>query len=159
MRSSSIRAFTATVVAAATALVGAHAAAAQATAEIIMTRSEAEVFGENVCSGEEIFLTGESRALLRITETPSGQTTLTVQGNFLLMGSGLPSGQRYVMPFSGAATIELVGQETMVMTQVVNAQIITAGGKNDVYGHALVHITVVDGRATAEVDEVKIDCK
>jgi hypothetical protein len=159
MRSSSIRVFTAMVIAAGTALVGAAGAAAQATTEIVIDRNEVEVFGVNMCSGEEIVLTGESHALLRITETPSGQTTLTLQGNFLVKGIGLPSGQLYLMPTAGAATIELVGQETFVMTHVVNQQIITAGGQNDIYAYAIVHVTVVDGRATAEFEDLRIYCK
>jgi hypothetical protein len=158
MRLSSIRALAAVIVAGA-ALVGADAAAAQATTEIIMTDSDVEVFGENICSGEEIFLSGDSHALLRITETPSGQTTVTLEGNFLIKGFGLTSGQRYVMPTAGAATVELVGDETFVITHVVNQQIITAGGQNDLYAHALLHMTVVDGRVTADFLELTVYCK
>jgi hypothetical protein len=159
MRSSSIRVFAAMVMAAGAALVGSGTAAARATTEIVIDRNPVEVSGENMCSGEEILLTGESHALLRITETPSGNTTVTLQGNFLLKGIGLTSGQMYVMPTSGAATIELVGQETFVMTHVVNQQIITAGGRNDIYAYAIEHITVVDGRATAEFEDLRIYCK
>jgi hypothetical protein len=155
MRLSSIRAFAA-VIAAGAALLGAEAAAAQATTEIIMTDNDVEVFGENVCSGEEILLSGDSHALLRITQTPSGQTTVTLEGNFLIKGFGLASGERYVMPTAGAATVEVVGDETLVITQVVNQQIITAGGQNDLYAHALLHMTVVDGRATADFLELTV---
>jgi hypothetical protein len=158
MRLSSIRAFAA-LIAAGAALLGAEAAAAQATTEIIMTDNDVEVFGENVCSGEEILLSGDSHALLRITQTPSGQTTVTLEGNFLIKGFGLASGERYVMPTAGAATVEVVGDETLVITQVVNQQIITAGGQNDLYAHALLHMTVVDGRATADFLELTVYCK
>ena len=142
-----------------TAFVGAGAAAGGATTSISIDRNDVEVSGLNTCSGEEILLTGESHALLRITETPSGQTTVTLQGNFLIKGIGLSSGQRYVMPAAGAATIAVVGDTTIVTTQVVSQQIITAGGNNDSYARAIVRITIVDGQATAEFDQVTINCK
>jgi hypothetical protein len=155
----SFLAFAAMVIATGTALVGAGAAAGGATTSIIIDRNPIEVSGMNMCSGEEILLTGETHALLRITETPSGQTTVTLEGNFLIKGIGLPSGQRYLMPTAGAATIAVVGDTTIVTTHVVNQQIITAGGHNDIYAHAIVHITIVDGRATAEFEELTLHCK
>lgn len=155
----SFRALAAMVIAIGTAFVGAGAAAGGATTSISIDRNEIEVFGLNECSGEEILLTGESHALLRMTETPSGQTTVTLQGNFLIKGIGLPSGQRYLMPAVGAATIAVVGETTIVTTQVVSQQIITAGGSNDSYAQAIVHITIVDGQATVEFDQLTIHCK
>ena len=155
----SFRALAAMVMATAAALAGAGAAVGGATTSIVIDRNEIEVSGVNECTGEEILLTGESRALLRVTETPSGQTTVTLQGNFLINGIGLTSGERYVMPAAGAATIAVVGNTTIVTTQVASQQIITAGGRNDSYAHAIVHITIVDGQATAEFENVTIDCK
>jgi hypothetical protein len=155
----SFRALTAMAMATATVLVGAGAAAGGATTSIVIDRNPVEVSGLNTCSGEEILLTGESHALLRVTETPSGNTTVTLQGNFLIKGTGLPSGQRYLMPTAGAATIAVVGNTTIVTTHVVSQQIITPGGHNDSYAHALVHITLVDGRATAEFEQLTIHCK
>jgi hypothetical protein len=153
------RALAAMVMATGTALVGAGAAAGAATTSIIIDRNEIEISGMNMCSGEEILLTGETHALLRVTETPSGQTSVTLEGNFLIKGIGLPSGERYLMPTAGAATIAVVGNTTIVTTHVVSQQIITAGGHNDIYAHAIVHITVVDGQATAEFEEPTIHCK
>jgi hypothetical protein len=153
------RALAAMVMATGTALVGTGAAAGGATTSIIIDRNPIEVSGINMCSGEEILLTGETHALLRVTETPSGQTTVTLEGNFLIKGIGLPSGERYLMPTAGAATIAVVGDTTIVTTQVVGQQIITQGGHNDIYAHAIVHITVVDGQATAEFEELTIRCK
>jgi hypothetical protein len=156
----SFRALAAMVVATGTALVGAGAAAGGATTSIVIDRNPIEVSGLNTCSGEEFFLTGESHALLRMTETPSGRTTVTLAGNFLIKGIGLPSGQRYLMMTAGAATIAVVGDTTFVTTHVVSQQIITAGGHNDLYARAIAHITVVDGRATVEFEEVTIHlCK
>jgi hypothetical protein len=126
---------------------------------IVIDRNEVEVSGTNMCSGEEILLTGEGHALLRITETPSGQTTVTLEGNFLIKGIGLPSGETYLMTTAGAATVAVVGDTTFVMTHVVNQQIITAGGDNDIYASAIIHITLVDGRATAEFEELTVHCK
>ena len=155
----SFRALAAVVMATATAFVGAGAAAGEATTSITIDQNEIEVSGINTCSGEEILLTGESRALLRVTETPSGQTTVTLQGTFLIKGTGLSSGERYLMPTSGAATIAVVGETTIVTTQVASQQIITADGHNDSYAHATLHITIVDGQATAEFEQLTIDCK
>ena len=155
----SFRALATVVMAIGTAFVGAGAAAGGATTSISIDRNDVEVSGLNTCSGEEILLTGESHALLRITETPSGQTTVTLQGNFLIKGIGLASGQRYLMPTAGAATIAVVGDTTIVTTQVVSQQIITAGGNNDSYARAIVRITIVDGQATAEFERVTINCK
>jgi hypothetical protein len=112
-----------------------------------------------MCSGEEVLLTGESHARLRVTETPSGRTTVTLEGNFLIKGIALPSGQRYLMPTAGAATIAVVGDTTIVTTHVVSQQIVTAGGHNDTYAHAIVHITLVDAQATAEFGELTLHCK
>jgi hypothetical protein len=147
------------VMATGTVLVGAGAAAGGATTSIVIDRNPVEVSGLNTCSGEEILLTGESHALLRMTETPTGQTTVTLQGSFLIKGIGLPSGQRYLLPTAGAATIAVVGNTTIVTTHVVSQQIITPGGHNDSYAHALVHITLVDGQATAEFEQLTIHCK
>jgi hypothetical protein len=147
------------VMATGTVLVGAGAAAGGATTSIVIDRNPVEVSGLNTCSGEEILLTGESHALLRMTETPRGQTTVTLQGSFLIKGIGLPSGQRYLLPTAGAATIAVVGNTTIVTTHVVSQQIITPGGHNDSYAHALVHITLVDGQATAEFEKLTIHCK
>jgi hypothetical protein len=155
----SFLALAAMVMTAGTALVGAGAAVGGATTSITIDRNPIEVSGMNMCSGEEILLTGETHALLRVTETPSGQTTVTLQGNFLIKGIGLPSGERYLIPTAGAATIAVVGDTTIVTTHVVSQQIITAGGHNDLYAHAIVHITLVDGRATAEFEELTIHCK
>jgi hypothetical protein len=155
----SFRALTAMAMATATVLVGAVAAAGGATTSIVIDRNPVEVSGLNTCSGEEILLTGESHALLRVTETPSGNTTVTLQGNFLIKGTGLPSGQRYIMPTAGAATIAVVGNTTVVTTHVVSEQIITPGGHNDSYAQALVHITLVDGQAKAEFEQLTIHCK
>jgi hypothetical protein len=155
----SFRALAAMVMATGTALVGAGAAAGGATTSIIIDRNPIEVSGLNMCSGEEIHLTGETHALLRVTETPSGQTTVTLEGNFLIRGIGFPSGERYLMPTAGAATIAVVGDTTIVTTHVVSQQIITAGGDNDIYAHAIVHFTIVDGRATAEFEELTLHCK
>jgi hypothetical protein len=155
----SFRALAAMVMATGIALVGAGAAAGGATTSIVIDRNPIEVFGLNTCSGEEILLTGETRALLRVTETPSGRTTVTLEGNFLIKGIGLASGQRYLMPTAGAATIAVVGDTTIVTTQVVSEQIITAGGHNDSYARAIVHITIVDGQATAEFEQLTIYCK
>ena len=155
----SFRALAAMVMATGTALVGTGAAAGGATTSIVIDRNPVEVSGLNTCSGEEILLTGDSHALLRMTETPSGQTTVTLQGTFLIKGIGLPSGQRYLMPTAGAATIAVVGNTTIVTTHVVSQQIITPGGYNDSYAHALVHITLVDGQATAEFEQLTIHCK
>jgi hypothetical protein len=154
----SFRALATMVIAIATAFVGAGAAAGGATTSIVIDRNETEVSGMNTCSGEEILLTGETHAVLRMTETPSGQTTVTLQGSFLIKGIGL-SGQRYLMPAAGAATIGVVGDTTIVTTQAVSEQIITAGGHNDSYAHAIVHITIVDGQATAEFEQLTIHCK
>jgi hypothetical protein len=41
----------------------------------------------------------------------------------------------------------------------VNQQIITAGGHNDIYAQAIFHITLVDGRATAEFEARTVHCK
>ena len=155
----SFRALATMVMAIGTAFVGAGSAAGGATTSIIIDRNPIEVSGLNTCSGEEILLTGETRALLRVTETPSGRTTITLEGNFLIKGIGLSSGERYVMPTAGAATIAVVGNTTIVTTHVVSQQIITPGGHNDSYARAIVHITLVDGQATAEFDQLTIYCK
>jgi hypothetical protein len=155
----SFRALSAMVIATGTALVGTAAAAGGATTSITIDRNPIEVSGTNICSGEEILLIGETHALLRVTETPSGQTTVTLEGNFLIKGIGLTSGERYLIPTAGAATIAVAGDTTIVTTHVVNQQIITAGGHNDLYAHAIVHITLVDGRATAEFEELTLYCK
>jgi hypothetical protein len=155
----SFRALATMVMAIGTAFVSAGAAAGGATTSITIDRNPIEVSGLNTCSGEEILLTGETRALLRVTETPSGRTTVTLEGNFLIKGIGLASGERYLMPTAGAATIAVVGDTTIVTTQVVSQQIITAGGNNDTYARAVVHITLVDGQATAEFEQLTIYCK
>lgn len=155
----SFRALATMLMAIGTAFVGAGAAAGGATTSIVIDRNPIEVSGLNTCSGEEILLTGETRALLRVTETPSGNTTVTLEGNFLIKGIGLASGERYLMPTAGAATIAVVGDTTIVTTQVASQQIITAGGHNDTYARAIVHITIVDGQATAEFEELTIYCK
>jgi hypothetical protein len=155
----SFRALAAMVMATGIALVGAGAATGGATTSIVIDRTPIEFVGLNTCSGEEILLTGETRALLRVTETPSGRTTVTLEGNFLIKGIGLASGERYLMPTAGAATIAVVGDTTIVTTQAVSEQIITAGGRNDSYARAIVHITIVDGQATAEFEQLTIYCK
>jgi hypothetical protein len=155
----SFRAVAAIVMSTGALLAGAGAAAGGATTSIMIDRNEIEVSGLNLCSGEEILLTGQTRALLRVTETPSGRTTVTLEGNFLIKGSGLSSGATYLIPTAGAATIAVVGNTTIVTTHVVSQQVITAGGHNDSYARAIVHITLVDGQATAEIDELTIYCK
>jgi hypothetical protein len=63
------RTLAAMVMATGTALVSAGVAAGGATTSIIIDRYEVEVSATNMCSGEEILLTGKSHGLLRMTET------------------------------------------------------------------------------------------
>jgi hypothetical protein len=161
MVSSWIRMVAATVAVLLGALVAAGTAASQATTEIIFETSEVEVAGDNPCSGEAILLTGEVHGFLRFTQTPSGQTTITGHVEGLLRGFGIPSGEPYLLQLVATESGEVVGQDggTTVLTFTTTQQVITAGGNNDLYAHLTFHVTVVDGRTTAEVEEMRVECK